>query len=57
VAILSKDNNVRLHPPVALAAHWPLSWHWRLMVPVQPGLQYEPLTSVPATTLDGHTAL
>ena len=51
------DDNVRVHPPVAVAAHWPFSWHNRPMIPVQPGAQYEPCTNVPAATDDGHTAL
>ena len=31
--------DVRVQPPVAVVAHWPLSWQRRPMTPVQPGAQ------------------
>ena len=31
--------HIRVQPPVADVAHWPFSWHWRPMTPVQPGAQ------------------
>ena len=33
------EEDVRVQPPVAVVAHWPLSWQRRPMTPVQPGAQ------------------